>query len=52
MGWDADMQFANINPMFAKFKSDGFYDLKATGANVVCFLKKFEKCATCSNPRQ
>jgi len=52
MGWEMIIEFANINPMFAKFKSGGFYDLKATGANEVCFLKKFEKCATCSKPRE
>jgi len=37
---------------FAKTaKKKPLYDLNANGANAVCFLKKFEKCATSSKPR-
>ena len=38
----AGMPFANINQVFAKFNHEA-YERKATGANEVCFLKKFEK---------
>jgi len=42
--------FANINPLFANIK---YYiqERKARGEISTCFLKKFEKCATSSKPK-
>jgi hypothetical protein len=45
------MLFVTSNPSFAKIKYR-LYDLNATGEYAVCLLKKLEKWATSSKPRE